>query len=107
MWTCRHFIYFQDKDGWCSFVIIDLIVQEKLRHLYYGNLVPDDVIGGLQPEMTPKIGNIDMKTFNLFSKVSPGSEKLKAIFFCQGMRWFPVMFCRAGPRSLGFFFVGW
>ena len=44
------------------------------------------------------------RSFNLFSKVSPGSEKLKAIFFCQGMRWFPVMFCRAGPRSLGFFF---
>ena len=45
------------------------------------------------------------RSFNLFSKVSPGSEKLKAIFFCQGMRWFPVMFCRAGPRSLGFFFA--
>ena len=37
--------------------------------------------------------------------MSPGSEKLKAIFFCQGMQWFPVMFCRAGPRSLGFFFL--
>ena len=26
------------------------------------------------------------RSFNLFSKVSPASEYLKAIFFCQGMR---------------------
>ena len=35
----------------------------------------------------------------IYSPVSPGSE---AIFFCQGMRWLPVMFCHAGPSSLIF-----
>ena len=52
------------------------------------------------------------RSFNLSSKVSPGSEWLKAIFFCQEMRWFPAMFCHAGPCSLVsfiylfFFFAG-
>ena len=27
-------------------------------------------------------------SFNISSKVFPGSEKLKAIFLCQGLRWF-------------------
>ena len=45
------------------------------------------------------------RLFNLFSKVSPGSEWLKAIFFCQGMRWFPAMFSHAWPSSLVFFFL--
>ena len=27
------------------------------------------------------------------------------IFFCQGMQWFPAIFCHAGPSSLVFFVV--
>ena len=33
----------------------------------------------------------------------PGSEQRRAIFFCQRMRWFPGMFCHAGPSLLVFF----
>ena len=33
----------------------------------------------------------------------PGSEQRRAIFICQRMRWFPGMFCHAGPSSLVFF----
>ena len=48
--------------------------------------------------------NTNFRLFNLFSKVPPGSEYyLKAIFFCQRMRWFPAMFCHAGSSSLVFF----
>ena len=32
-------------------------------------------------------------------------NNLKAIFFCQGLRWFPKVFCHAGPSSLLFLFL--
>ena len=49
--------------------------------------------------------NMGFRLFNLFSKVPPGAETLKAIFFCP--QWFPAMFCHAGPSLLvGVFFCG-
>ena len=38
------------------------------------------------------------RVFNLFSKVPPVSETLKAIFFFP--QWFPAMFSHAGPSLL-------